>query len=79
MMIMNGQTLEDVRLGQEVKSGDAKAVLGSISSTCLTTIQSPTGATLLMKLTPVVNFINILQAAFALIFFCQKITEPNCS
>jgi len=25
-----------------------------------------------------VNFINILQAAFATIFFCQKITKPNC-
>jgi len=26
-----------------------------------------------------VNFINILQAAFALIFFRQKITKPNCN
>jgi len=26
-----------------------------------------------MKLTPIVNFINILQAAFAPISFCQKI------
>jgi hypothetical protein len=24
-------------------------------------------------------FINILQAAFVLIFFCQKITKPNCN
>jgi len=32
---------------------------------------------MLMKLTPVVNFINILQAAFALIFFCQTITKPT--
>ncbi len=30
---------------------------------------------MLMKLTPVVNFLNILVAAFALIFFCQKITD----
>jgi hypothetical protein len=28
---------------------------------------------------PVVNFINILQAAFAPIFFSQKITKPNCN
>ncbi len=27
---------------------------------------------------PGVNFTNILQAAFAPIFFSQKITEPNC-
>jgi len=33
----------------------------------------------LMKWTPVLNFINILQAAFAPIFFCQKITKPNCN
>jgi len=26
---------------------------------------------------PVVNFINILQAASAPVFFCQKITKPN--
>jgi len=26
----------------------------------------------------VVNFINILHAAFSPIFFCQKITKPNC-
>jgi len=26
----------------------------------------------------VVNFINILRPAFAPIFFCQKITKPNC-
>jgi hypothetical protein len=26
-----------------------------------------------------VNFINILRAAFALIFLCQKITNPNCN
>jgi len=28
---------------------------------------------------PVVNFINILQTAFALTFFCQKITKRNCN
>jgi len=27
----------------------------------------------------VVNFTNILQAVFVLIFFCQKITKPNCN
>jgi secreted trypsin-like serine protease len=27
---------------------------------------------------PVVNFINILRAAFPPIFFCQKITKPKC-
>ncbi len=32
----------------------------------------------MMKLTPSVNLINILQAAFALKFCCQKITKPNC-
>jgi len=35
---------------------------------------------MLLKLTQVANsqyVINILQAAFALIFFCQKITKPN--
>jgi len=31
-----------------------------------------------VKLTTVVNFINILQAVFAPILFCQKITNPNC-
>jgi len=33
---------------------------------------------MLVKLTPVVNFINILLAAFATIFLCQKNTKPNC-
>jgi len=32
-----------------------------------------------MKLTPVFNFIKILRAAFAPIFFCQKITKSNCN
>jgi len=32
-----------------------------------------------MKLTPVVYFINILLAAFAPIFFGQKVTKPNCN
>jgi len=32
---------------------------------------------MLMKLTPVVNFINIYGAAFAPIFFWQKITKAN--
>jgi len=32
-----------------------------------------------VKLTPVVNFTNILQAAFAPILLCQKITKPNCN
>ncbi len=31
-----------------------------------------------MKLTPAVNFTNILQAAFVPIFLQQKITNPNC-
>ena len=30
VMIMDGQTLEDVRLGQEVKAGDAEAVLAGL-------------------------------------------------
>jgi hypothetical protein len=34
---------------------------------------------ILMKLTPVFNFINILRAAFASIFLCQKTTKPNCN
>jgi len=35
---------------------------------------------MLVKLTPVVvNFINILQAAFASIFLHQTITKPNCN
>jgi len=33
----------------------------------------------LVKLTPVVNFIYILGAAFAQIFFHQKVTKPNCN
>ncbi len=33
---------------------------------------------MLMKVTPSVTFTNILQTAFALIFFCQKILKPNC-
>jgi len=36
-------------------------------------------AKMLMKLTPVVNFINILQAAFAPILLHQKNTKPNCN
>jgi len=32
---------------------------------------------LLRKLTQVVNFTNILGAAFLLIFFCQIITNPS--
>jgi len=31
----------------------------------------------IMKLVPVVKFINILRAAFAPIFFHQKIIKPN--
>jgi len=31
-----------------------------------------------MKFTPVIDFTNISQAAFELIFFCQKITSTNC-
>jgi len=34
---------------------------------------------MLMKLTPVVNLINILQAAFVPIFWRQKIRKPNCN
>jgi len=34
---------------------------------------------MLMKLTPVVNFIDILWATFAVIFLHQKITKPNCN
>jgi len=33
---------------------------------------------MLVKLTPIINFINILQSAFELISFYQKITNPNC-
>jgi hypothetical protein len=33
---------------------------------------------MLMKLTPVVNLINILQAAFGPKLFCLKIAKPNC-
>jgi len=33
---------------------------------------------MLMKLTPIVNFINILRAVFELIFFHQKKSKPNC-
>jgi hypothetical protein len=32
---------------------------------------------MLMKLAPLVNFTNILQATFVPIFFCQKITKPK--
>jgi len=28
---------------------------------------------------PVVNFINILRLAFEPIFFCHKVTKPNCN
>jgi len=31
-----------------------------------------------MKLTTEVNFTNMLQVAFVLILFCQKITNPHC-
>jgi len=34
---------------------------------------------MLMKLTHVVNFTNILQTAFVLKLFYQKITKPNCN
>ncbi len=34
---------------------------------------------MLMKLTPGVNFINILRAAFLPLFFCQKNTKPKCN
>jgi hypothetical protein len=33
---------------------------------------------MMTKLIPIVNLINILQAAIALIFLHQKITKPNC-
>jgi len=34
---------------------------------------------MLVKLTLVFYFTNILRAAFALIFLHQKITKPNCT
>jgi len=34
---------------------------------------------MLMKFTPLVNFINILQAAFLPKFLRQKITKPKCN
>jgi hypothetical protein len=34
---------------------------------------------MLERLTPVVNFINILQAAFAQILFIPKVRKPNCN
>jgi len=34
---------------------------------------------MLMKLTPGVNFINILRTPFAPIFLRQKITKPKCN
>ncbi len=34
---------------------------------------------MIIKLTHGVNLINILQAAFAPIFFCQTVTKPNCN
>jgi len=32
---------------------------------------------ILMKLTAVIDFTNILRTAFALILYCRKITKPN--
>jgi len=32
-----------------------------------------------LKLIPVVNFINILRAAFAPKFLSRKVTKPNCN
>jgi len=34
---------------------------------------------MLMKMTPGVNFINILCTPFVPIFLCQKITQPKCN
>ncbi len=34
---------------------------------------------MLVKLTPEENLINILQTAFAWIFFCQRIKKPSCN
>jgi len=34
---------------------------------------------MLVILTPVISFTNILQAAFALVFICQRITKLNCN
>jgi len=34
---------------------------------------------ILVKSTPLVNFMNILRAAFAPIFFRQKITKQSCN
>jgi hypothetical protein len=49
---------------------------------CITLLNEKGVCKMLMKLTPVVNFTNILQAAFSPIFFCQKITivsrEKQC-
>jgi len=56
-----------------------------IQSSCqyLFTLLGSTGAKTtsrtLMKLTPGVNVINILRAAFVPIFLCQKNTKPNCN
>jgi len=34
---------------------------------------------MLMNMKPMVNFINILRPAFALIFFCQNYTKKKCN
>ncbi len=46
---------------------------------CVKLFRKKAGLKMLVKLTPVVNFINItLRSAFAAIFFSQKVTKPNC-
>ncbi len=47
--------------------------------TTVSTLSYKKGALkMLVKLTTVVNFPNVLQPAFAPISFYQKITKPNC-
>ncbi len=41
-------------------------------------IGAKTACKMWLKMTTVVNFINILRLAFAQIFFCKKITKLNC-
>ncbi len=41
-------------------------------------IDAKTDLKMLVKLSPEVNYTNVLLAAFVPIFFCQNISNPNC-
>jgi len=66
-------------LFDRLEGADGVALLLRLFRVSLTLLVRGTADVGADTVTPVVNFINILQAAFVLIFLCQKFTKPTCN